>query len=138
MWNVSSFTGWLLDAVASLVVLCVMIALFFPEKKEIIQKKVIVPSDNAGGRRRRINNLLAGRPEPVRYEEDYIEVTVTKPEPPPKPETGQQVIDDAVSSLRSVGFLLRDAKAAVLKACEGKVFTDCESLIVAALERPKS
>ena len=137
MWNLSNFTEWVIQAICSFIVLCITIALLFPDKKEVIRKKVIVPSDNAGGRRRRINSLLALEPEEVKYEEDYIEVTVTKPEPPPKPETEQRIIDDAISALRSVGFLLRDAKAAVLKACENRVFTDCESLIKAALTKPQ-
>ena len=140
MWNLSNFTNLLIEYVSGIVVLFVMFALMFPEKKEVVKKKAFVPVETAGGRRRRINNLLALKPEPkVKYEEDYIEVTVTKPQPPPKkePETEQHIIDDAISALRSVGFLMRDAKAAVLKACEGRVFVSCESLITAALEKPK-
>jgi len=136
MW-LSSFTEWMINAFCTFIVLCVMIALFFKEDKEDVVERVMVPRENVGGRRRRINNLLRLEPESVEYEDEYIEAVVTKPEPEPEPTTDSQIIEDTISALRSVGFSKRDSKAAVLKACEGRVFNDCESLIVAALERAK-
>ena len=56
-------------------------------------------------------------------------------EPEPEPETEQQLIDDVISGLQNVGFKKRDAKLSVLKACEGRVFEDHQSLIEAALAK---
>ncbi len=53
----------------------------------------------------------------------------------PEPQTDSQLIDDVIAGLQNVGFKKRDARVAVLKACEGKVFEDHQSLIEAALNK---
>ena len=53
----------------------------------------------------------------------------------PEPQTGSKLIEDVISGLQQMGFKKRDAKLAVLKVCEGKVFEDHESLIKAALDK---
>jgi len=62
-----------------------------------------------------------------------------KPEPEPEPElepqTNQQLIDEVIAGLQNLGFKKRDAKITVLKACEGKVFEDHQSLVEAALNK---
>jgi len=135
MWNLSNFTEWIIQAICSFIVLCVMIVLLFPEKKKVIKERVVVPSNNVGGRRRRINSLLALEPEEVKYEEDYIEVTVTKPEPPPKPETSPKIIEEAIGCICYMGFKKTEAKKAVNRVCNDRVFTDAEELIKATLDR---
>ena len=57
------------------------------------------------------------------------------PEPEPEPQTDPQLIEEVISGLQNVGFKKKDAKAAVLKACEGRVFEDHQSLIEAALAK---
>jgi hypothetical protein len=131
MWNLSSFTEWLIQAACTLMALCVMIALFFGDEKKPVKKSVVVPSYNTNNRRQRFNRVPTCEPE-----EFYIQHVVANPERSPR--TEQKLIDDAISSLRGVGFLMKDAKAAVLRVCKDRVFTDCESLLRAALEKPKS
>ena len=53
----------------------------------------------------------------------------------PEPQTDSKLIEDVISGLQQMGFKKRDAKLAVLKACEGKVFEDHEPLIKAALDK---
>jgi hypothetical protein len=50
-------------------------------------------------------------------------------------ETNSQLIEDVISGLQNLGFKKKDAKFAVLKACENKMFEDHQSLIEAALEK---
>ena len=53
----------------------------------------------------------------------------------PEPQTDSLLIDDVIAGLQNLGFKKRDARVAVLKACEGKVFEDHQSLIEAALNK---
>ena len=74
------------------------------------------------------------QPEP-----DEIPVTV-KPEAPPiisKPKsvTDKTLIDESVFELRNLGFKKRDAVIAVERACNGKVFTNVEDVIIATFDR---
>lgn len=74
------------------------------------------------------------QPEP-----DEIPVTV-KPEAPPiisKPKsvTDKTLIDESVFALRNLGFKKRDAVIAVERACNGKVFTNVEDVIIATFDR---
>ena len=66
---------------------------------------------------------------------DKPEDTWFDPEPEPEPQTDPQLIEEVISGLQNVGFKKKDAKAAVLKACEGRVFEDHQSLIEAALAK---
>ena len=70
---------------------------------------------------------------------DKIPVTV-KPEVPPiiskpKPVTDRTLIDESVFALRNLGFKKRDAVIAVERACNGKVFTNVEDVIIATFDR---
>ncbi len=49
--------------------------------------------------------------------------------------TSQNLIDDAILALRNLGFKKRDAVIAVERACNGKVFTNVEDVIIATFDR---
>ena len=51
------------------------------------------------------------------------------------PKTDEKLIDEVVSALCSLGFKKKEAKVSVLKACEGMVFEDHQSLIEAAMKK---
>ena len=53
----------------------------------------------------------------------------------PEPQTDSKLIEDVISGLQQIGFKKRDAKLAVLKVCEGRVFEDHQSLVEAALNK---
>ena len=53
----------------------------------------------------------------------------------PEPKTNQQLIDEVIGVLQNLGFKKRDARVAVLKACEGNIFEDHQSLVEAALNK---
>jgi hypothetical protein len=72
---------------------------------------------------------------PVQHPEQHGIQNDTLDDPYLEPETNQQLIDDVISGLQNVGFKKRDAKLAVLKACEGRVFEDHQTLIEAALNK---
>ena len=78
-------------------------------------------------------------PEPVQ-DSEWSGTWNDKPDdswfnPEPTPQTDPQLIEDTIGALQQIGFKKRDAKLAVLKACEGKVFEDHEPLIKAALDK---
>ena len=72
---------------------------------------------------------------PVQHPEWHGIQNDTPDDPYLEPETDQQLIDDVIACLQNVGFKKRDAKLAVLKACEGKVFEGHQALIEAALNK---
>jgi len=56
-------------------------------------------------------------------------------QPEPEPQTDPKLIEEVISGLQHLGFKKKDAKAAVLRACEGRVFEDHQSLVEAALDK---
>ena len=58
-----------------------------------------------------------------------------EPKPEPKPQTDPKLLEEGISGLHNWGVKKKDARAAVLRACEGRVFEDHQSLIEAALDK---
>ena len=78
-----------------------------------------------------VPNKPKPEPEPEPEWDDEPENSWCEPEP----QTDSQLIDDVIAGLQNAGFKKKDARVAVLKACEGKVFEDHQSLIEAALNK---
>ena len=73
----------------------------------------------------------AKKPKPVKHPTKTASVSKTYV----KQETSQDLIDDAILALRNLGFKKRDAVIAVERACNGKVFTNVEDVIIATFDR---
>lgn len=72
----------------------------------------------------------------------FVSRVVAKPEvkeevddTPPKVTTKQEIINDAISALTSIGFKKTQAKSAVHKACDGKVFSNAQDVIKATMKK---
>mgnify|MGYP003658379986 CR=1 FL=1 len=81
--------------------------------------------------------VLESEPEPEQ-DPEWFGAWNDKPEDSwfdPEPKTSQQLIDEVISGLQNLGFKKRDARIAVLKACEGRVFEDHQPLVEAALDK---
>jgi|14BtaG_2_1085337.scaffolds.fasta_scaffold62003_2 hypothetical protein len=55
---------------------------------------------------------------------------------PPKVTTREAIINDAISALVAIGFKKTEAKNAVHKACNGKVFDNVQDVIKATMKKP--
>lgn len=55
---------------------------------------------------------------------------------PPKATTKEAIINDAISVLVGIGFKKTEAKNAVRKACDGKVFDSVQDVIKVTMKKP--
>jgi len=99
-----------------------------PERKRRKRKRT-KPVDQ----QRKVNStpVIAKPSVPLVATESKVSPVISKP----KPVTDKTLIDESVFALRNLGFKKRDAVIAVERACNGKVFTNVEDVIIATFDR---
>jgi len=118
----------IIGGVAAFIVLCAWgIASVEPKKEQIETKKP----------KRVKNNAKPVQIKPIELELvfEYDESDETKPKPKPVPKTSEKVIEEATFALYNLGFKKTEAKKAIERACNGRVFDNVQDLIVATMDR---
>jgi|TARA_R100000008_G_scaffold47002_2_gene27761 Holliday junction resolvasome RuvABC DNA-binding subunit len=118
----------IVGGIAAFIVLCAWgVASVEPKKKQVETKKP----------KRVQNNAKPAQIKPIELELvfEYDESDKTKPKPKPVPKTSEKIIEEAVFALHNLGFKKTEAKKAIERVSNGRVFDNVQDLIVATMDR---
>ena len=118
----------IVGGIAAFIVLCAWgMVSAEPKKKQVETKKP----------KRVQNNAKPVQVKPIELELvfEYDESDETKPKPKPAPKTSEKIIEEAIFALYNLGFKKTEAKKAIERVSNGRVFDNVQDLIVATMDR---